>query len=670
MAVLDDESLIGQVLDQRYLIGELIARGGMSSVFRATDQRLERVVAVKIMHPSDNSVMTPDAFSREAKFAARLNHRGIVSVYDQGTDGDLVYLVMEYVPGKTLRDVIRDEAPMAPRRALSWLEPVLEALNAAHAAGLVHRDMKPENVLISDAGEVKVADFGLTRQAAVDQRTSKVLVGTVSYLAPEVISQDKVDTRADVYACGAMLFEMLTGRKPHAADTPIAIAHKHVTTDVEPPSSIIANIPPYVDALVLRALARDRAQRSPDARTFLHQVRMVQQALAAGLTEDSELTADLLPGAGPTPATPPVFPGADADSSPTGLITPVSADDATATTLIGSATTVIGPVAGSGSGAGSEPTRTWSNPPELPPATSENRRPRRGKLLALIVLLAFLFAGVLGWWFALGRWDQTPDLTDLPRDEAVAMLEAAGFSAEFTPDAYSETVAKGSVIETSPAAHARILPGATITLTISKGQERYKVPKLKGKTLDEAETILGSLNLHVGNTTDDWHDSVAQGSVIRSSSHKIGDKVKRDTAIDLVVSKGPAPVDLVDFTNKKAKTAIKELEELGLKVKVTEEYDEVVAEGVVISQSPETGTAHRGDTIELVVSKGTELFAVPNMGGMTAKQAEAALTKANLRLKAKYGFFTNRDKARAHRQDPSPGTQLRRGTTVTVWFSD
>ncbi|MET1134119.1 MAG: protein kinase, partial [Aeromicrobium sp.] len=266
MTLTDDDALVGRTLDQRYVIHERIARGGMASVFRATDLRLDRIVAVKIMHPDTDLEDTPERFVREAQSAAKLNHRGIVSVYDQGVDGDTIYLVMEYVPGRTLRDVLREEAPMPPRRALSYLEPVLMALSAAHDAGLIHRDIKPENVLISTTGEVKLADFGLARAISNESTFDGVLVGTVSYLAPEVITHQGADPRTDVYACGAMLFEMLTGSKPHTGDSPLAVAHLHVNEDVAAPSTLQPGIPPYLDALVRRAMTRDRGRRSPDAR--------------------------------------------------------------------------------------------------------------------------------------------------------------------------------------------------------------------------------------------------------------------------------------------------------------------------------------------------------------------------------------------------------------------
>ncbi|WP_293786583.1 protein kinase, partial [uncultured Aeromicrobium sp.] len=325
MTVTGDQALVGHTLDGRYVIHERIARGGMASVFRATDLRLDRVVAVKIMHAGLGDA---DDFRRrfvsEAKAAAKLNHRNVVAVFDQGTDGDFTYLVMEYVPGRTLRDVLRAQAPMSAQQALAYLDPILQALAEAHAAKLIHRDVKPENVLITPSGEVKVADFGLARAVSSSTaHTGGALIGTVSYLAPEVVLHRGSDPRADVYACGAMLFEMLTGRKPHVADTPIQIAYLHVNVDIPAPSTLVSGLPDYVDALVARATARDPQRRSPDARALLYQVRQVRRALAEGADDDPELTADLLPSTPrtnqdePTQAVDVVPLGSAADPAPT-----------------------------------------------------------------------------------------------------------------------------------------------------------------------------------------------------------------------------------------------------------------------------------------------------------------------------------------------------------------
>ncbi|HEY1135779.1 MAG TPA: protein kinase, partial [Nocardioides sp.] len=286
--------LEGRVLDGRYRVGELVARGGMASVHVATDVRLDRTVAVKVMHPSLGDPITGNEsfalrFVREARAAARLSHPNVVAVHDQGSDGGLTFLVMEYVPGSTLRDVIRDRAPLTPARALALLEPIVAAVGAAHRAGIVHRDVKPENVLIADDGRVKVADFGLAKAVDADSHhttTGGVLIGTVSYLAPELVVDGTADARADVYALGVVLHELLTGEKPHQGETPIQIAYKHVHADVPPPSRLVPGLPAYVDALVARATARDRGQRPADAGVLLHHVRRVQQALAEGVRRD------------------------------------------------------------------------------------------------------------------------------------------------------------------------------------------------------------------------------------------------------------------------------------------------------------------------------------------------------------------------------------------------
>ena len=293
------DPLIGRVLDGRYRVGPRIARGGMATVYEAVDLRLDRVCAVKVMHAGlgdDHDFAA--RFVREARSAARLSHPNVVGVFDQGDDDGTLFLAMEYIPGHTLRDVIRKEAPMAPAKALTLIEPVLAALGAAHQAGLVHRDVKPENVLIADDGRIKVADFGLARAISTETQhtaTGGVLIGTVSYLAPELVVDGKSDARADVYAAGVLIYELLTGRKPHEGESPIQVAYKHVHEDVPPASEEIPGIPPYVDALIARACARDRELRPADARVLLHQVRRVHGALDHGVRDDPELTADLAP---------------------------------------------------------------------------------------------------------------------------------------------------------------------------------------------------------------------------------------------------------------------------------------------------------------------------------------------------------------------------------------
>src|SRR5512139_603215 len=265
------DPLVGQVLDGRYRIEARVARGGMATVYLSRDIKLDRVIALKVMHAG---LAQDDDFVRrfigEAKSAAALSHPNVVAVYDQGTDGQYVYLAMEYVPGRTLRDLLTEQGRLGPRQALEVIQPVLAALGAAHRAGLVHRDVKPENVLLTDQGQIKVADFGLARaETAGKQTKTGVIIGTVAYLAPEQVVSGHADLRSDVYAAGIMLFELLTGQQPHQADTPLAVVYKHVNEVVPLPSSVVPGIPSQLDALVAAATAHDPGRRPADAGHFL-----------------------------------------------------------------------------------------------------------------------------------------------------------------------------------------------------------------------------------------------------------------------------------------------------------------------------------------------------------------------------------------------------------------
>ncbi|HEY9368266.1 protein kinase domain-containing protein, partial [Streptomyces sp.] len=294
------DPLVGQLLDGRYRVDGRIAVGGMATVYRAVDTRLDRVLALKVMHPelaTDASFV--ERFIREAKSVARLSHPNVVGVFDQGADGAYVYLAMEYVAGCTLRDVLRERGALQPRAALDVLEPVLAALGAAHRAGFVHRDMKPENVLIGDDGRVKVADFGLVRAIGSATNTTGTVLGTVSYLAPEQIEHGTADTRADVYACGVVLYEMLTGGKPHTGDTPAQVLYRHLNTDVPAPSAAVPGLALDMDELVASATARNPEVRPHDAVALLAQTREARAALT-----DEQL--DLVPPGARTEGVPAV----------------------------------------------------------------------------------------------------------------------------------------------------------------------------------------------------------------------------------------------------------------------------------------------------------------------------------------------------------------------------
>ena len=272
------DALIGRMLDRRYHVRSRIAHGGMATVYLATDTRLERQVALKVMHAE----LARDAdfvarFIGEAKSVARLSHPNIVQVFDQGSDGQFLYLSMEYVPGRTLRSLLRERGWLPWSEALEVMDPMLAGLSAAHEAGIVHRDVKPENVLLTADGRVKVVDFGLARaQAAAGNTRSGLIIGTVAYIAPEQVSGGITDSRTDVYAAGVMLWEMLSARQPHSGDSPLAVAYKHVNEEVPPVSAYVGGIPPALDQLVRAATSRDPRQRPPDAGAFLRAVRALR----------------------------------------------------------------------------------------------------------------------------------------------------------------------------------------------------------------------------------------------------------------------------------------------------------------------------------------------------------------------------------------------------------
>lgn len=678
MTVMRDDALVGRVLDGRYRVSERIARGGMASVFLGHDERLDRPVAIKVMHAGlgDDEEFS-QRFEREARAAAKLNHRGVVAVFDQGRDGDVTYLVMEYVPGRTLRDVMREETPMPPLRALRLLAEVLTALSAAHRAHLVHRDVKPENVLITPDGEVKVADFGLARAvSAATTATGGTLIGTVSYLAPEIVVNEGADARSDVYACGALLYEMLTGVKPHTGESPIQVAYKHVHEDVAPPSLLRPELPPYVDALVARATVRDRSQRSQDAGVLLRQVRLVERALAEGVQDDPDLTSDLLPRAAVVddePTRPVVLEHEYPDGELSGPMSPAAAsalDDGGETVLVDRETGEVVARAehtmrwSSEAWAAGAPAAAAAPPQERPrPRTRDERARRRGRLLLVATVLAAVVVAGYGYWLGVGRYADVPALVGQAEAQAAADAKDAGFTLDVTRRAFSETAPLGTVLSTDPAAGERLLPGDTIHAVVSKGKERYAVPDLAGRTLDEARKQLSDLTLKVGDVAQRYDEKVPQGRIVAVSGLDVGQQVRRGTVVDLVVSRGREPLAVPDQTGRTLEEAKAALEEATFAVSVKESFSDEVDKGRVISQSPRDGTLFRGDTVTLEVSKGPEQVEVPDVLGRARDDAVKVLEEAGFKVDVR-NRIPGTD--RVVFQEPGSG-KAKVGSTVVVY---
>jgi len=620
------DPLIGTLVDGRYQVVARIARGGMATVYEAVDTRLDRTVALKMMSAAlaeDPGFVT--RFRREARAAAQLSHPHVVGVYDQGEAAGIPYLAMEYVPGRTLRDVLRDYGALTPEQALTVLDPVLEALSAAHDAGFVHRDIKPENILISDDGRVKVTDFGLARAVTNNTTaTQGMIIGTVAYLSPEHVERGDADARSDVYGAGICLFEMVTGQVPFAADSPITVAYQHVNADVPSPSSLRPTIPPDVDALVATATRRDPDLRYPDCRAFLADVRRVRRTLPPPqpLSKDTQDTlivpADMAAGGG----TPP----------PVVTVRPVT----------------------EGAAAAAAP-------------RAARRRRGRGWLVALLVLLlAVGGAAFAGWYLAAGPGKQVtvPGVIGMDQTAATAALQQVGLRLDVSGEEYSETVAVGLVLSSDPEPGASTAADSVVSVVLSKGPERYAVPDVKGKPLAQAEAALVEAKLAVGVITEDWDPAVPDGSVA-STDPPVGEELKPGSLVNIVVSKGPKPVKLPNLAGVALAEAQAQLEAAGLVVTTTEEFSTEYAEGQVVSSTPPKGErVPVGSTVELVVSKGPPPVEVPYLIDMPKDDAVYLLQSLGLNVEINEPPFTPLD--RVISQDPAAGTMIPAGSTVTI----
>jgi eukaryotic-like serine/threonine-protein kinase len=624
------DSLVGRVLDGRYRVESRIARGGMATVYRALDVRLDRLVALKVMHQlysEDDEFVA--RFIREAKSAARLSHPNVVAVFDQGDDAGHVFLAMEYVPGRTLRDLLLERGRLAPQEALAILAPVLAALSAAHSAGLIHRDVKPENVLLSDDGRVKVADFGLARAAASHTVTSATtLIGTVAYLAPEQVTRGIADARSDVYSAGIVAFEMLTGHPPYDGETAISVAYRHAHEDVPAPSISVPGIPASVDVLVQRATARDPDERPADAGAFLADTVRVRRGL----------------------------PTLEADAGAATSLTPRTHE-----------TLVVDLSDPAGALAKREPLELAEQAEGLDEGYSKRRRRRRGLLVLLIVLLLAAGAGGAGWWYGIGQYTTVPSLQSMSVRDAQAAAAKAHVHLVVSPtQQYSSAVPSGDTIDQSVPVGHQIKRGGTVTVTVSQGKHEAKVPAFDtggGTPFDEYKKALVGAGFGVAPEVDAYNDTVPAGNVI-AVDPAAGQTIDYGKSVTVTVSKGPQPIPITDYTGKNGDDAEAALKAAGFEVTTTQDYSDTVPKGDVISQSPKTGDGNKGDTITLDVSKGQQLFPVPDVRGKKTKDAEKTLDDHGFKWSVLAAPFGPGD---VYDQSPEPNTMKPKGTTVTLY---
>ena len=636
--------LTGELIDDRYQLTALLATGGMATIYSGIDTRLDRKVAVKIMHPhlaQDEDFV--GRFIREAKAAASLSHPNIVTVQDQGWNQSgipAVFIVMELVEGHTLRDYIHERGKLAIDDALSFIEPVLSALAAAHNIGIIHRDIKPENILISKEGRVKIADFGLARGNMLGTTMtaeSSVILGSVSYLSPEQVQRGVADSRSDVYAAAIMLFEMITGEKPFAAETPIQIAYMHVNEKIPLLSSKLKGVPTALENLVAKATSANPDDRPRDAGEFLAELERVRSEIDPKRKQMS-LQLDL-----------PVAPIREEVRDRSRAAKRAEAAKSA------QATEIVAPMTESTAGTKND---------RAEERRRVSKRVRRNRIIALLLAAT---VGASGWWIILGPGAKVsvPSVIGASVDKANSLLTPLGLKSEVTERVFSEEDAEGFIIAQNPAGGDKTDPNGTVKLTVSKGAERYLVPQLVGLTPEAAVNAIAKFPIKTGTITEVFNSQIPKGFVI-SAKPAPGTKVRRGATIDLVVSKGIETLALASYVGKNGEEALTELTEAGFDVTVTYAFDEKIIPGGVISQSPATGNIPKGAKIELKISKGSSLITIPTNGIIGQTQDKATQILEDLGLVVKVKTLGANSAKKVINVSPKEGTKVKRGDTVTI----
>jgi eukaryotic-like serine/threonine-protein kinase len=703
------DPLAGRLLDGRYAVTARIAHGGMATVYLATDTRLDRQVALKVMHAE---LARDDEFVRrfigEAKSVARLSHQNVVAVFDQGSDGPFLYLAMEYVPGRTLKEVLRERGRFTPAAALDIMTGVLDGLAAAHASGIVHRDVKPENVLLTADGRLKVADFGLARaQAATGHTQAGLLIGTVAYLPPEQVTGEATGPRADVYSAGVMLFELLTGRQPFSGESPISVAYQHVNQDVPAPSSLVPGLPPAVDQLVLAATSRDPALRLADAGEFARAVRRVRESIGEpsgltgvigvgvqGLAEAPWLNLDTpaatngwwARGTGAMPATgqPGTGEWREPDTAvrsgtgPPGTGQPGAGPPGSGpgTGPLEPGRSGIGPVGdgfgsmGFGASASGARSQDGLNSRTLVVHREDGGRYLGGRepflqrwlfspRLAIVVLVVALGIGlgVGGWWLTSGRYASVPVVAGDSVNQATTALTTNGFKIAQVSSVQSNVVPKGTVVGTSPSGRAS--KGSAVTILVSSGPFTSVVPNVQGDTLGAAQAALQ--HVHLVPTVQKVGSTSPVGTVLGTKPGS-GTVWPQTKPVTIRVAGGP-PVP--NFVGESLQAAQQWASAHGANLQHQPDQNSQQPNGTITGQEPAAGSLYQqGETVVVSVSSGPSEISVPDVIGMSVQQATQQLQAAGFTAQVEsFGFGTNPgDRV----WDYSPVGQAPRGSVILL----
>lgn len=613
--------LSGQLIAGRYLIKSFVASGGMASVYRAQDQVLEREVALKVIHPhlaTDKSFV--EKFRREAKMAASLSHPNLVNVFDQGTDNQIIFLVMEFVPGINLRDALNDFGALTADRALEILEPLTSGLAAAHSAGILHRDLKPENVFLSDSGSVKLGDFGLAREISSHTQTGSV-VGTAAYLSPELVVRGQADARSDIYSLGVMAFEMLTGKQPYSGDQALQIAYQHANSNIPAPSSLNPEVPELLDEIVLWATARNPNDRPSSAQELLPIISRAKSDLKKGLTttfEDLGLTRTMT----------------EEFVAPAG------------------ATEVIGEFVSD---------QSYERSDAFVKLAKANRRSARWVvILTLLVLGASLGSG---WWFSTGPGGAAiiPDLEGRSLEVAISALEPIGLKVTQQQE-HNAQIPVGLVTRTEPVAGTQVPKQSEVTVFVSLGPKQVLVPEPLGLGLEEAKQLLVSTGLTPGNVTSFFTDT--QAGEVFAFSQPTGTSLNEGSVVDLQVSLGPVP----DVSGTAEIQASEKLKAIGLTVTSLQVFSDDVPAGQVISIDTSLDPLPESGSVTLNVSKGPEFVTMPNVVGETVAAARNALQALGLTVQIDTDQLSTRfGVVKVTKQNPAASSRVRVGTQVTIY---
>ena len=616
-----------RLLSDRYELGETLGYGGMSEVHRGRDVRLGRDVAIKVLRA--DLARDPQfqlRFRREAQNAAALNHPAIVAVYDTGETrteyGPLPYIVMEFVEGRTLRDIVKTEGPLPTRRAMEIMADVCAALDFSHRNGIIHRDVKPANVMITRTGAVKVMDFGIARALADGQNMTQTaaVIGTAQYLSPEQARGEAVDARSDVYATGCVLFELLTAQPPFTGDSPVAVAYQHVREDPRAPSAVNPRINRVLDSIVLRAMSKNPANRyqsAADMRADLVRVLAGQRPSAPQVMTDDERTT-IIGATGPTH----MIPGRH---RPEAMI-----DD-------------------------------------------DDRGTRKGVIAAiallavgLVVLGALLLANVFG--STPTDTIAVPDVVGQQRAPAEGAVIAAGLRAKVV-EVESSVDDVGKVVSTDPTSGAQVEQGATVTLNVGTGPGQVAVPDLAGKTIQEATALLQQAGLMLAATQDEEvvDDEKLVGKII-GQEPAAGAQAAPNTPVRVKIGIAPEKVNVIDVVGQSKNTAKSNLEAVGLVVNVVE-VDSVEAKDRVLSQDPKAGTKlNKGATVTINVSKGNQI-AMPDLDGLSVQQAQNKLQQLGWTGLFDQSQVSTGDPNEVNKivnQEPAPGQPLSKDQTVKI----